>query len=347
MSFRRVWLACLCACGSNSSVTPDAATVIDSPTAVDAPAMSSLGTVTNVMDLSACPAGAPANATCKQITVSGCPGIETESITATIAILAPPATAIGTVVHLSGGGGRGFQGAGTANYRAAGFRNVLVAWTTDWEQTQTSGIKAAACRPSTVLKWIFDEPTLHAGSRTTAFCGEGFSGGSGQLGYALAQYGMGDYLDYVNELSGPPFGRIDLGCDGSAPATASVCGATVTMRLPPALLDPWENIKTPLTCGSTGVPAAELDRWKTDSISIGGVYAYPKTMVQFYDCTNGATAVTAMAQIYETQIEQAEAGTSLVGYHCYSQADGCQGEALGTGAMDATTAMIAGCTPRH
>src|SRR5438105_1539663 len=80
-----------------------------------------------------------------------------------------------------------------------------------------------------------------------ALGGEGFSGGSGQLGYALASYGMGAYLDYVNELSGPPFARIDLGCDGSQPATAQVCGAADTMRLPVPTLDNWENTTS---CGS-------------------------------------------------------------------------------------------------
>lgn len=174
---------------------------------------------------------------------------------------------------------------------------MWVAWASDWEQTASLGIKTAGCRPSTVLKWIFDAPQLHAGRRTIGFCGEGFSAGAGQLGYALAHYGMSNYLDYVNELSGPPFARIDLGCNGDAPATAVVCGATTKMRLPPAL-DVWENIQSPLYCGSTGVPAAELDRWKADSIAYGGVYDHPKTQVQFHACTYQATAVTAQGKIY-------------------------------------------------
>ena len=331
-------IAGLVACGdSGSSAKLDAA--FDAELVVDA-TPSKLGSVTNVMDVT-CPMGTPPAATCKQVTVTGCPGIESESIDATVAVLVPIGTARGTIAHFSGGGGQGFQLGGAMPYAQGGFRQVFVSWASDWEQTQSSGIKTAACRPATLMKWIFDEPTIHAASRTIGFCGEGFSGGSGQLGYALAHYGMGAYFDYVNELSGPPFARIDLGCDGNAPATAVVCGDTVTMRLPPRL-NMWENIPAPNSCGGTTNTAAEIERWKSDSIAVGGEYDYPKTAVEFFDCTNQATAVTAMAQLYHDAI------TSTKQYHCYTQADGCQGEGLGSaGARDAVMAMIAGCIPRH
>jgi hypothetical protein len=307
----------------------------------------SRGTVNNVRDLASCPQGAPPGATCKQVTVTGCPGIAGESIDAVVALRPQVGTLRGTVVHFSGGGGRGFQTGGTPQYEAAGLRNVYVAWLSDWEQTQSAGIRTAGCRPATILQWIFADPSMHGGSRSTAFCGEGFSGGSGQLGYALAHYGAGAVLDYVNELSGPPFARIDLGCDGDAPATAVVCGASDTLRLPSSVTT-WENIPPPLTCGSSNVPATELARWKADSIAVGGVYGYPKTQVQFFACTFQATAVTAMGKIYFDLISQASGGDpGHAQYHCYSQADGCQGEGLGTGAGDATQALIANCLPRH
>jgi hypothetical protein len=119
-----------------------------------------------------------------------------------------------------------------------------------------------------------------------------------------------------------------------------VCGASVTMRLP-AKLDNWENIPAPDSCGGTANSATEIERWKNDSIAIGGVYAYPQTRVEFFDCTNQATAVTGMAQLFHDAI------TSDKAFHCYSQADGCQGEGLGSGAQQAIAAMEAGCTPRH
>ncbi len=322
--------------------TPDAGVAAsrDAGAALDAgTAITGTGTVADVRDLRACPAGAPSGATCKQVTVRGCPQIEDEAIDATIMILLAAAPARGTITHFKGGGGEGFLTTGTDEYRAEGFDQIFVSWASDWEQTAGSGIKTAACRPATILRWVFEDPTLHGGSRARAFCAEGKSGGSAQIGYALTHYGLADALDYVNELSGPPFARIDLGCDGDAPATATVCGQTVTMRLP-AKVGAWENM-APLTCGSTDVPSSDLERWRDDSIAFGGTYDYPNTRVEFFDCTNMSTAVTAMAQLYYQQI------TSDTAYHCYSQADGCRGEGLGTGERVAIQAMIDGCTPRH
>jgi hypothetical protein len=332
-------LFALAACSSNDGGGASIDAASDTGATVDAPPASLLGEVTAAADI-ACPQGAPPTAACKRVTVANCPTIEGEAIEAVVAIAPPAATSTlkGLIVHFSGGGGTSFQLGGAQMYGAAGFRQAFVAWASDWEQTQSAGIRAAGCRPATLLRWIFDE--VHGASRTLAFCGEGFSGGSGQLGYALAHYGLGDYLDYVNELSGPPFARIDLGCDGDAPATAMVCGAAVTMQLPGLRLDAWENIAAPNMCGMTNVPPAELERWKSDSIAVGAL-AYPKTRIEFFVCTNQATAVTGMGQLYHDAI------TSDKAFHCYSQAENCQGEGLGDGNAEAVQAMIAGCTPRH
>jgi hypothetical protein len=350
---KQLSIALLCiSCGS-PGVAPDAmvsdgsgSVAVDAPGDGSAASVAPLGMVDQVTDI-ACPSGAggpPAGSTCKRVRVSGCAGIESEAVTAVVAVLAP-ATVTRTVIHFKGGGGEGFQISDTAGYQANGFREVFVAWDTDWEQTASHGIKTAACRPATVIKWVFDEPTLHAQSRANAFCAEGFSGGSGQIGYALAQYGLADYLDYVNELSGPPFTRLDLGCDGNAPASAQVCGETVTTKLPSSLTA-WENMSA--ACGSTSLSGGELARLLADSIATGGTYAYPRTRMEFFDCTNNSTAVTSMSHLLFDQITQAEGASAQTAYHCYSQADGCMGEALGPmGSSDASHAMIAGCTPRH
>src|SRR5438067_4620622 len=49
-------------------------------------------------------AGAPpAGSQCRSLTVTGCPGIESETIDATIAVLGDAATSRGTIVHFIGG----------------------------------------------------------------------------------------------------------------------------------------------------------------------------------------------------------------------------------------------------
>jgi hypothetical protein len=340
-----VVLFAVVACGHDTQqATGDAGIDAGADAAIDAPSSSLLGQVTGVTDAT-CPGAAPAGSTCKQITVTGCPGIETESIDAIAAILPATGTVKGTVVHFKGGGGEGFEVGGTAEYQSAGLRQVFISWLSDWEQTTASGIKTGGCRPSTVLKWVFDEPTLHAGSRTTGFCGEGFSGGSGQLGYALAFYGMGDYLDYVNEVSGPPFGRIDIGCNGDAPQSQTVCGAPVRTDLPPKV-GTWENSTY---CNQHDIPADELARWKADSVSVGGTYVYPQTTVRFFDCTSSnATAVTAMSTYYHDAMVAAGSDPSRESYRCYTASDGCSGEDLGPqGGAEAIAAMTAGCVANH
>jgi hypothetical protein len=343
---RIIPLLTLVACTQPPSAPDPAPEPADTVAASGVAAAAGLGAVTNVVNLASCPQGAPPGATCRRVTVTGCPGIATESIDAVVAVRPAMGTLRGTVVHFSGSGGEGFQGS-AQNYETAGFRSVYIGWLTDWEQTQSAGIKTAGCRPATILQWAFSDPSLHNGSRSLGFCGEGSSGGSGQLGYALAHYGMAGVLDYVNELSGPPFSRIDIGCNGDAQPTAMVCGVADTTRLPSSL-NAWENIQLPLKCGSTGVPATELARWRSDSIAVGGVYSYPHTQVQFFGCTFQATAVTVMGNAYFNTIAQAEGGDpNLAQYHCYFQADGCQGEQLGTGLSDAKQALIANCVPRH
>jgi hypothetical protein len=336
-------LAALAGCsgGAPSSSGPaDAAP----PPPVDAappPSARGLGEVTGV-EPAGCPGGLPAGATCSHVTVRSCPDLESEALGATIVALPPAGAATGTIVHFKGGGGEGLENLGLADYRAAGFQQVFVSWDADWEQTASHGILAAACRPATVLRWIFAKH--HASSRALPFCAQGKSGGSGQLGYALSHYGQADILDFVSELAGPPFSRIDLGCDGDAPATAELCGATVTMRLPDKLTG-WENMPPPLRCGDRAVPAGELARWRADSIAFGGSYAYPRTRVAFFDCTNNAPAVAAMSKLLYDQL--AATGVTDASHTCFGVAEGCQGEGLGTGEAVAIQAMLDGCTPRH
>ena len=113
-------------------------------------------------------------------------------------------------------------------------------------------------------------------------------------------------LDYVNELSGPPFARIDLGCDGSARDRGGV-RRDRHHAAPAAAPERVGEHPAPLMCGSQNVPAAELARWRDDSIASG--------------CGRRVPLLLA--------------------------AEGCQGENLGTGNADAVASLIANCVPRH
>src|SRR6185436_1361952 len=74
-----VWF--LVACGGDSASTSDPADPNSAgaePSTTQTSASLALGTVTNVQMLPSCPAGVPAGSQCVQVTVAGCPGIETE-----------------------------------------------------------------------------------------------------------------------------------------------------------------------------------------------------------------------------------------------------------------------------
>src|SRR5678816_1344558 len=87
--------------------------------------------------------------------------------------LEPLGTLRGTVIHLKGGGGEEWETTGDDDYRMGGLRQVYVLWASDWEQTEASGIKTAACRAATAVHWIFTD--IHGGSRELGFCAQGTS----------------------------------------------------------------------------------------------------------------------------------------------------------------------------
>src|SRR5438552_1167340 len=47
------------------------------------------------------------------------------------------------------------------------------------------------------------------------FLRAGTSGGGAAIGFALAQYGLSDYFDYIVIGAGPGVARLDYGCDKS------------------------------------------------------------------------------------------------------------------------------------
>jgi hypothetical protein len=306
-----------------------------------------LGTVTGLGG-APCPAGAVPGASCQTIRVS-CPGIE--DVTAVVGTTTPAGDPAGTVVLHSGGGGVvfDFQGGNGTRFgddlARAGYRIVQIAWSSPWEQTLTSGILAAACRPASVFRWAFTD--RHDGDRRRGYCALGSSAGSAALSYSLAHYGLGDTFDSVQLVAGPPFGRIDYGC---APETyggppRDLCPE---LRDAPIAYDASEAEfvgaaeNTPAVCGTAAPPPADVGKWAGDSVvSPGASYSYPSTAMHFYYCATRPNATTGLGSFYVEAITSPR--SVLCGTRCADE-----------GAMDDPAiyaAMLAdakaSCIPRH
>ena len=194
-----------------------ALSLLAAPTLVHADGSLSLGSVTN-QNAAACSGdewvsysshGTTYNMSCASATLSGCRNVQ--DLNFTYGQLIPPGTVNGVVVFLDGGGGT------TAAletdeydmlqyYFAQGYGVVQIAWNSDWELTPDANIQNAACRPATFLNYVYNniyEPLTDGrhGNSSAGMCAQGFSAGSAAIGYSLAYYGAGDYLDNVELLS--------------------------------------------------------------------------------------------------------------------------------------------------
>jgi hypothetical protein len=184
------------------------------------------------------PPGSPTLTSCIKVNVGGCatlgdPNNTLPTITAYVAISHQPAniTPLGTIVLLSGDGGKSFFNAGDGNgdnyvadYYNALFTTVQVAWAGDWNDNSAmpppseKSVKDEACRPATLLHFIYHTYFNDTG----AMCAQGHSGGASAIAYAMEFYGAdrGDntvnnpvgYLDTVVMTSGPALADIYNGC---------------------------------------------------------------------------------------------------------------------------------------
>ncbi len=322
----------------------------DSASSTDAPPTGNggarpLGTVTDKGATPNCVAGA----TCRTLTVA-CPGAAPLDVN--VQMQEPTVPVLGTIVVHDGGGGITFFGRGalTARYLAKGYRIVDMAWANDWEKTSmgAGSIKAGACRPATVLKWAFDN--VHKGSRDQGFCAQGQSGGSGAMSYALAAYGMEDYLDYVMLTQGPPFGRMDCGCDPSAAGCASVPAlcpeiANASLALPGGKIDEWAGVSS---C-TAGISAADVAKLAADSVaSPDDDFDYPKTHVSGWYCAMRPNGTTGGGAFYLAKVQPAPkvfCSPDCEVESIYQTTATLTGGALVADQM--LSEMTAECVPRH
>lgn len=312
-----------------------------------------LGTVIDdgVIDCKTLPSGAtlPAGSQCKMLEVA-CG--DTGSLVAYVGISEPTTKVIGTLVTHSGGSGQSFLPGGPHLPRAlaAGYRLVQIEWASEWEHVDggIASLKSMACLPATVMKWAFDGP--HGARRHAAFCGEGFSGGSAVMAYAMSTYGMKEYLDAVLFTEGPAVGRLDCGCDPSAadcamPALCPEIPAPID-PLPADKVNAWEGIAS---CGTGSMSADDTAKLRADSpASDDGDFTYPRTVVSGWFCANDINAATGGGAYVLSKISPAP--TIHCSTSCSKESIYDPAAKLGDGRVvnDAMyDEIITHCTPRH
>lgn len=272
--------------------------------------------------------------TCYHATVSTCPNALDLGLT--FGYRAPAGTPKGTIVFFTGSGG---ESAGDDQFNAysddyvnADYAVVETAWDGPWEDTTnaTTGSNVplhsvinAGCRPATFLNYIFTQSQFY--TQGTGRCAQGFSGGTGALGYSLAAYGMDAQLDKVVLQSGPVFSDIQQGCEVPPAPNVTVCGSGdpwCQLGSQPAwTLSPSYSGKTAgavqdftgdTSCsGATATSSASNTNWKAQSIVNGSTkmnFSFPNTPITAWLCatetagSGGPNNSTPQGEIFYEQV---------------------------------------------
>jgi hypothetical protein len=332
-----------------------------------------LGSVNNVRSV-ACPGDFSAGMTCLTATVS-CPSAS--DIGVTVGYITPAGKPKGTIATLKGSGGTQPYTTGASQFLTAGYEVVELAWASEWEDNglppAQKSIRSAACRPATLLLFIYNQIHRH-NAAAGAMCALGDSGGSGALGYALAAYQAFSYLDKVVLTNGPVFSDIAMGCrEPSSPASVTVCpagqfgcvgqpwSATASYQTVASSMSNWTGVTCAPATGSTTSTQNAL--WKAMSIADGKAatsFSYPQTAMSGWLCSdqtaNGQPENNAAAegQVFYSRFRS----TAQVPAISVNRLDSCVGEDMG----QATTSSgepaleailndmldpIVGCVRRH
>ena len=140
-------------------------------------------------------------------TVVTCPGITD----ATVRLRVTGTGAKGTILLTVGGRGTGWYRVGESvggseningmmdTLLAVGYKLVEVRWVEPGIWEGPGGAISLACRSATVFDWVYEN--IHQGGFLAA---QGNSGGSAQIAFSLAYYGLDEVLDLANLGGGPP-----------------------------------------------------------------------------------------------------------------------------------------------
>jgi hypothetical protein len=103
--------------------------------------------------------------------------------------------------------------------RSLGFTIVQLRWKINWlisSPGNDAGTAHLACRPATVIKYVYDNFYLPLGitkqTGKAGFCITGNSGGSTQVSYALSHYGLENIIDVAIPTGGPPHAVLNKSC---------------------------------------------------------------------------------------------------------------------------------------
>jgi len=246
----------------------------------------SLGTATGTAV--ACSGTGIAGGSCYNVALT-CPNVTSTS--ASVKVLSPTGTPIGTVVMTAGGGNASYYefAPGYGNYIvnnvvAAGFTVAETQFpgsVNGWLQgPAVDGPRSLSCLYATLVQWVYTN--IHQSSTTAPYCATGESGGAAAISYSLLHYGLGAIYNMVELDSGPPFGRVDYGCLCSGSSPVSPCGTRNKSCYGPGTTA-QRLIET--AYGNTDCAAhtvADTTLWDHDSISSPDAsYSYLHTDVHF------------------------------------------------------------------
>jgi len=281
-----------------------------------------LGTVTNAAVIT-CPSGVMPG-TCYDLTVS-CPNISDLHGYLKVSM---PQNSIGSVVFATGGNGTTLLE--TSQYGRVTIQNLLAANYTvvrlvwggpfgnqpyGW-QTGPGGIRAVACRPATVINWVYHN--LRSGL-SAPLCAGGNSAGAEQIGLGLAHYGLGSILSMAELIVGPPFAREDYSCQCNQPLSPGLCSSQplsycVGLNNAEHFVDP--AYASPICSQALQTHStANHTTFLSDSIlSPDAVLAYPRTHIHFLWGGQDLSSASLSGQLYMQSI------TSTNGYACVADA---------------------------
>ena len=264
-----------------------------------------LGQVNVPVNSVACPPSFGAGTACYGSTVT-CPN------TADIGFIygvVNPGGKDGTVVFFNGDDG---TIPGFSQYVAAytpplhDYQTAQVVWETAWEDTGNgigNNLKAAACRPATLMDWLLNQKNLYSGG---GMCAQGASAGSAAIAYSLTQYGAHHYLTHVVLESGPVLSDVSVGCNPNSksitvcPGNECLTGPNGSWSDSPIYVDgaetavsAWTGVSGGNACvAGTRIPESQYDAWESMSVVDGltgrqsdSTFAYPATSLSGWLCS--------------------------------------------------------------